>query len=64
MFTEKEQAFVDELTELSRKHRIVIWGCGCCDSPCLMGMDEEGLNIDPSSKYGTSNQAQVVWLDK
>jgi hypothetical protein len=31
--TEKEKAFLDELTELSKKHGLIIDGCGCCGSP-------------------------------
>lgn len=29
------QAFLDELTEVSRRHGITIGGCGCCGSPTL-----------------------------
>jgi hypothetical protein len=25
--------FLRELTELSRKYKVEIWGCGCCNSP-------------------------------
>ena len=31
--TNKNQAFLDDLTELSKKHNIWIGGCGCCESP-------------------------------
>lgn len=33
--TEKEREFLDELLVLSKKHGIVIGGCGCCGSPYL-----------------------------
>ena len=37
-------AFLDELTALTRKHRVVIGGCGCCGSPFVTALkqDEEG----------------------
>lgn len=35
MANEKLEAFLDELSELSRKHRIAIGGCGCCGSPWI-----------------------------
>lgn len=31
----KVEDFLTELTELSRKHKISISGCGCCGSPYL-----------------------------
>lgn len=33
------EAFLAELTELSRKHGIVIGGCGCCGSPWVYKKD-------------------------
>ena len=35
------KAFVKELTDLTLKHRVIVGGCGCCDSPYLMGLDNE-----------------------
>lgn len=29
------EAFLKDLTELTRKHKITISGCGCCGSPGL-----------------------------
>lgn len=34
-------AFLEELTELTRKHGIVLWGCGCCASPTFYPLDDE-----------------------
>ena len=31
----QENAFLKELTALSRKHGIAVGGCGCCGSPYL-----------------------------
>jgi hypothetical protein len=39
MTPEQIAAFLADLTELSRKHGIVIGGCGCCDSPNLSPLD-------------------------
>lgn len=33
--SEKVNAFLEELTALTKKYKIIVWGCGCCDSPCL-----------------------------
>jgi hypothetical protein len=37
-------AFVAELTELTKKHGIKIWGCGCCGSPGLLPLDKKEAN--------------------
>jgi hypothetical protein len=34
----KVEAFLEELTKLSKKHGLVISGCGCCESPYVMKM--------------------------
>lgn len=34
--TERVQAFLDELTELSRRTGVSVSGCGCCDSPRVL----------------------------
>jgi len=37
---EKIEAFLTELTELTKKHGIVIHGCGCCGSPSLFDIED------------------------
>lgn len=32
----KKELFLKELSELSKKYDIYIFGCGCCDSPYLV----------------------------
>ena len=32
---EDVKRFLDELTQLTLKHKIAIGGCGCCNSPWL-----------------------------
>ena len=34
-YEERRAAFLADLAELTRKYRITIDGCGCCDSPYL-----------------------------
>lgn len=38
---DKLEAFIKELTELTIKYRVEIGACGCCDSPYLLGIDNE-----------------------
>jgi hypothetical protein len=37
--TSAEQDFLDELTALTKKHKITIGGCGCCGSPYLQAIE-------------------------
>lgn len=41
---EKLEAFLVELSALTRKYGLVIWGCGCCDSPRIKTMDGETIH--------------------
>ena len=41
----QKAAFLAELTELSRKYKIIVSGCGCCGSPYLMKADTQGQYI-------------------
>lgn len=41
IFNAAEKAFLEELTALTRKHRIAIGGCGCCGSPSLYEISEK-----------------------
>jgi hypothetical protein len=45
--TEQEQEFLNELTALTHKYRVVIGGCGCCGSPSINPLDNESLNGNP-----------------
>lgn len=41
---DKKEAFLNELSELSKKHGMFIGGCGCCDSPFIyVDKKEESL---------------------
>ena len=34
-------AFLSELSELTRRHKITIDGCGCCTSPFLSSLEDD-----------------------
>ena len=38
---ERRQEFLDDLTTLTRKHRVEISGCACCGSPNLWVIEPE-----------------------
>jgi len=43
------RSFLEDLTELSKKHKIYIAGCGCCGSPYIINDIRDGLSIDELS---------------
>lgn len=40
------EAFLRELTALSLKYGLWIWGCGCCGSPCLVDKTDDTVMFD------------------
>lgn len=58
-FTEKESAFLAELTELSKKHGIIVTGCGCCGSPSLHMQDCS----NDQSGYGRDSSCDFAWVE-
>jgi len=57
-FTEKEAAFLIELSELTRKHGIAVGGCGCCGSPFL----NDEISTAPEAGYGYAGFADFCWI--
>ncbi|MDR2571127.1 MAG: hypothetical protein LBD23_12695 [Oscillospiraceae bacterium] len=56
------EEFLNDLTELTVKHGIIIGGCGCCGSPFLYGIGDkatleditaENLDFDKKTKMYT-----------
>ncbi|MCR6116654.1 hypothetical protein HXA31_20205 [Salipaludibacillus agaradhaerens] len=39
----KNEQFLKELSELSRKHKMYIGGCGCCGSPFVNDDYDKGV---------------------
>lgn len=59
--SEAVAAFLAELSEVSRRHGIIISGCGCHGSPFLRDMPagDAGYMIEPATPYQDSGQ--VIW---
>jgi hypothetical protein len=53
------QAFLEELTALTRKHGLVIGGCGCCGSPFLEDIGDE-VSPHYQYRYGRLNE-KLEW---
>jgi hypothetical protein len=52
----KREKFIKELTELSRRHGIIIGGCGCCGSPFVRDIPKgERQNAGYELSDGTLN---------
>jgi hypothetical protein len=57
MITPKaREAFLQELSQLTIKHGIVIGGCGCCGSPW---MDEDRVSFKGS--YSSEADEYIEW---
>jgi hypothetical protein len=59
---DKYEAFLEELTALSKKHGLIISGCGCCGSPRVTEIDEDsgpGPYI-----FDEEDEGKLHWPDK
>jgi len=48
---DKKELFLKELTELSKKHKMYIGGCGCCGSPYVIDENEKDVVEDLRYDY-------------
>ena len=51
--------FLAELTELSKKYSVVIYGCGCCGSPSLDAMTMPNGHYECSDNYSDN----LAWIN-
>lgn len=49
------EAFRDDLTALTKKHGIVIGGCGCCGSPFMYPLSEANNMTGHYTSGGSDN---------
>ena len=55
-------AFLLDLTELSKRHGLLIWGCGCCGSPVVEKVRNPDKHRD--GHYETSYCGHdLEWVD-
>jgi hypothetical protein len=58
------QAFLSDLAALTRKHRMVVVGCGCCGSPFLLETDDSGPRITPAGVYTVQDDGKgLEWSE-
>jgi hypothetical protein len=55
---DKINNFLEELTQLSLKHNIIIGGCGCCNSPYLKD------TINGEFIEGKHHTDRLVWIKR
>lgn len=61
-YIKKVKCFLNELSELTRKHGIKICGCGCCGSPWIE--DIRTGNMVDNLEYNDEKQQYEVWIDR
>jgi len=63
---EAKEAFLEELNQLTRKHGIHIWGCGCCGGPALVGLTEKETSPDHRYRFDDAEESDghIEWADK
>ena len=59
---ETVKSFLGELTTLSEKYKIEIWGCGCCGSPTLRPLEKAGRYSVTESRY-TYDDGEHIYFD-
>ena len=60
--SENEAAFVAELQQLTRKYKVAIAGCGCCQSPWLHPLGEDELTESHRYYYmDPMDDPDLVW---
>lgn len=55
--------FLKELTALSLKHGLLIFGCGCCNSPSLSVLDKQDVGeyvLNP----GSAGEPEIEWKER
>jgi hypothetical protein len=56
---ERYNAFLKELTKITKKHKIAIGGCGCCGSPYLVSVEKsKGTRYTHDGEFG-----EVLWSE-
>ena len=55
---DKQELFLKELTELTKKYGIYINGCGCCGSPYLT--EDEPEYVDGDLQWDKESQEYIV----
>ena len=58
---ENVRNFILDLTELSRKYKLMISGCGCCSSPSIDPIPDAALH--DKAGYITENGGNLAWED-
>jgi len=56
--TDAKKSFMVGLEKLSRETGIVIWGCGCCNSPEML----EDADMSKLAGYGFGDNGQLKWI--
>lgn len=64
MSQDELDAFLADLSELTRKHGIRIHGCGCCGSPwaCKLEPDErDGYRYKEEARNNDGDALDITW---
>ena len=63
MQADSVESFLLELTALTEKYKIEIWGCGCCGSPALRPLEKKGRYTISESRDTYDEEVRVYFDD-